>query len=104
MIIFLAKRLVWKSHFLDNLKPLDTKLGLQRTLTWGFLILKINLNSFSILFTTPSVDSNNLVIGFKFLTDRCTSSWQSKPALMIGLQGTNIYKYDYLAQIVEEGT
>jgi hypothetical protein len=34
MATFFWRRVVWRSSFLGNLKTLDKKLGLQRTLTW----------------------------------------------------------------------
>ena len=47
-----------KVKFLDNLKTLDKKLGLQRTPTWD-----IYLFIFPSLFTKPIVTSRNLVLG-----------------------------------------
>ena len=41
-----------------SLKPLDKKLGLQETPTWGIFFYSF----FSILPTTPTVDSTNLVL------------------------------------------
>ena len=58
MATILARGVLWKSSFLENLKSLDMKFGLQRTPTLGVPLLL-----FFILFVIPTVASNNLVLG-----------------------------------------
>ena len=60
---FFDRRVLRRSSFLCNLKPLDKELGLIRTPTWApfiFLLKKI------ILSTIPIVASSNLVLGWNF--------------------------------------
>ena len=53
MTTLFTRWVLWRSSFLGNLKPLDKKLGLWITPTWGILF-----NKFSILFATPIIASN----------------------------------------------
>ena len=62
MATLFVRGILWKSHFLGNLKLLEKKLDVQRIPTWGsFFLFSI---FFFILSAIPTIALNNLALGW----------------------------------------